>query len=46
MNKKLDAGFKLTGKIVRADFNIEPKFPAPMLSEEVTITADGEFGKD
>jgi polyisoprenoid-binding protein YceI len=46
MSKKLDAGFKLTGKIARLDFGIGPKYPAPMLSEEVTITADGEFGKD
>ncbi len=37
------AGFQLTGTIKRADFNIGPKFLAPMLSDEVKIKADGEF---
>jgi len=45
MNKKPVAGFRATGTIKRADFSIGTKFPAPMLSEEVTITADGEFGQ-
>jgi len=46
MSKKPVAGFRATGTIKRADFGIGPKFPAPMLSEEVTITADGEFGQE
>jgi len=44
MSKKQVAGFRAMGTIKRADFGIGAKFPAPMLSEEVTIIADGEFG--
>ncbi|KAA6439428.1 YceI family protein [Dyadobacter flavalbus] len=44
MSKKPVAGFRATGTVKRADFGIGAKFPAPMLSEEVTIIADGEFG--
>ena len=44
MNKKKVAGFRATGVVKRADFGIGPKFAPPMLSEEVTIIADGEFG--
>jgi polyisoprenoid-binding protein YceI len=39
------AGFRITGEIKRSDFNLGDKFPAPMISDEVTIRADGEFGK-
>jgi polyisoprenoid-binding protein YceI len=42
-SKESTAGFQLTGTIKRSDFNIGPKFPAPMLSDEVAIKADGEF---
>lgn len=45
MSKKPTAGFQLTGKIRRSDFGIGAGFPAPMLSDEVTIKADGEFGQ-
>ncbi len=45
MSKKPDAGFQLTGSIKRSDFGIGPKYPAPMLSDEVMIKADGEFGQ-
>jgi polyisoprenoid-binding protein YceI len=45
MTKKPDAGFRLTGTLKRSDFEVGGKFPAAMLSEEVTITADGEFAK-
>ncbi len=45
MSKKPVAGFRATGVVKRADFNIGPKFAPPMLSEEVVIIADGEFGK-
>jgi polyisoprenoid-binding protein YceI len=41
--KKSTSGFQLTGTIKRSDFNVGPKFPAPMLSDEVKIKADGEF---
>ncbi len=42
-NKKPVIGLRATGVLKRADFGIGPKFAAPMLSEEVTIIADGEF---
>jgi len=44
-SKATTAGFQLTGTIKRSDFGIGPKFPAPMLSDEVQIKADGEFIK-
>lgn len=43
MSKKQTAGFQITGKIKRSDFNVGPGFPAPMISDEVRIKADGEF---
>lgn len=46
MSKKPTTGFKVTGSIKRADFNLGTNFPAPMISEEVTITADGEFAQE
>lgn len=42
---KSTSGFQLTGTLKRSDFNIGPKFPAPMLSDDVQIRADGEFIK-
>lgn len=42
-SKKSTAGFQLTGTLKRSDFNIGPKFPSPILSDEVKIKADGEF---
>ena len=45
MNKKPTAGFQLTGTINRSDFNIGKGFPAPMISDEVRIKADGEFAQ-
>ena len=45
MNKQKDAGFKLTGTIKRSDFNIGSKMPSAVVSDEVEIKADGEFGK-
>jgi polyisoprenoid-binding protein YceI len=45
MSKKDDAGFKLTGVIKRSDFNFAPQAGTTMLSDEITITANGEFGK-
>lgn len=38
------AGIQITGEIKRSDFNMGSGFPAPMISDEVTIKADGEFG--
>jgi polyisoprenoid-binding protein YceI len=43
MNKKPTAGFQVTGTIKRSDFAVGGKFPAPMISDEVRIKADGEF---
>jgi polyisoprenoid-binding protein YceI len=44
-NKLDDAGFQLTGTIKRSDFNLGSKFPSAAVSDEVTIKANGEFGK-
>ena len=38
-------GIQITGSIKRSDFGIGPGFPAPMISDEVRIKADGEFGQ-
>jgi polyisoprenoid-binding protein YceI len=43
--KNTTAGFQLTGILNRSDFGVGPKFPAPMISDEVAIKADGEFIK-
>jgi polyisoprenoid-binding protein YceI len=45
MSKKDDAGFKVSGVIKRSDFNFAPQAASTMLSDEVTITANGEFAK-
>lgn len=45
MSKATTVGFQLTGVINRSDFNVGPGFPAPMLSDQVIIKADGEFVK-
>lgn len=39
------AGIQITGIIKRSDFALGAGFPAPMISDEVQIKADGEFGK-
>jgi polyisoprenoid-binding protein YceI len=43
MSKKTLAGFRITGAINRSDFNLGTKFPSAMLSDEVDVTAEGEF---
>ena len=45
MSKKQTAGFQVTGVIKRSDFNVGNGFPAPMISDQVTIKADGEFAQ-
>ncbi len=45
MSKAPDAGFQITGTIKRSDFNFGSKFGSPMLSDEVTFKASGEFAK-
>ena len=42
-SKATTAGFEVTGTVKRSDFDFGSKFPAPMLSDEVQIKADGEF---
>jgi polyisoprenoid-binding protein YceI len=41
----LIAGFQVSGTLNRLDFGVGPKFPAALISDEVTIKADGEFIK-
>jgi polyisoprenoid-binding protein YceI len=43
MSKKPDVGFNISGKIKRSDFKIGDKFPDAMLSDEVVLSAKGEF---
>ncbi len=45
MSKADDAGFKVSGVIKRSDFNFGSGFGTSMLSDEVTVKANGEFGK-
>jgi len=45
MSKTPTAGFQVTGVVKRSDFDFGSKFPAPMLSDEVHIKADGEFSQ-
>ncbi|WP_207492631.1 YceI family protein [Aridibaculum aurantiacum] len=45
MSQAATSGFQVTGKIKRSDFNLATGFPTAVLSDEVTIKADGEFVK-
>lgn len=45
MTKAPDAGFVVTGTVKRSDYNFGSKYGAPMLSDEVTFKASGEFAK-
>lgn len=38
------AGIQITGEFKRSDFGFGADFPAPMISDVVSIKADGEFG--
>ncbi len=42
---KVTAGFQLTATLKRSDFGVGPKFPPPMIGDEFTVKADGEFIK-
>lgn len=44
-SKAITAGFQFSGILKRSDFDIGPKFSAPMFSDEVKIKADSEFIK-
>lgn len=39
------AGIQIIGEFKRSDFGFGSKFPAPMISDIVTVKADGEFGQ-
>lgn len=43
MTKKPFAGFVINGKIKRTDFNIGASMPSAMISDEVELSAKGEF---
>lgn len=38
------AGIQITTTLKRSDFGVGPGFPPPMISDDVRIKADGEFG--
>ncbi|HEY8780479.1 MAG TPA: YceI family protein [Mucilaginibacter sp.] len=44
MSKADDAGFQVTGVIKRSDFNFGSGFGNAILSDEVAVKANGEFG--
>ena len=46
MSKKTIAGFKITGTVLRSDFAIGSSYPSAILSDEVQIIANAEFGRD
>jgi polyisoprenoid-binding protein YceI len=43
MNKHITAGFQVTGVVKRSDYDLGPKFPEAMISNEVRIVANVEF---
>lgn len=45
-SKKTIAGFKATGTLKRSDFGIGAATPGTVVSDEVELTANGEFSKD
>lgn len=45
-NKKEVAGFTITSKFKRTDFNLASDMPEAMLANEVTLYATGEFNKN
>ena len=45
MSKKPTAGFQIAGVLKRSDFPLGNGYPAPMISDEVVIKADGEFAQ-
>ncbi len=46
MNQKKVYGFKVTGVVKRSNYNLGSKFGNAMISDNVKIVADLEFGKD
>ena len=43
MNKKTTYGYQVLGSLKRSDFNVGPNFPAPMISDLVSIKGDFEL---
>jgi polyisoprenoid-binding protein YceI len=46
MSKKATSAFQISGIVKRSDFGVGEKFPAQIISDEVRIKADGEFGQN
>lgn len=44
-SKATTAGFQITGILNRSDFGVGPKFPPPMIANEISIQADVELIK-
>lgn len=42
-DKKFISGLMFTATLKRSDFNLGTKYPAPMISDEVTLKGDGVF---
>jgi polyisoprenoid-binding protein YceI len=45
MTHKPNAGFKITGKLKRDDFKLGSSMPDAIISDDIIITANGEFQK-
>ncbi len=46
MNKHTTAGFQVKGVLKRTDYNLGPKFPEALISNDVKIVANVEFSPD
>lgn len=46
MNNKTTAGFQVKGLLKRSDYNLGPKFPEAIISNDVKIIANVEFSPD
>ncbi|NLI37145.1 MAG: polyisoprenoid-binding protein [Bacteroidales bacterium] len=46
MNNKTTAGFQVTGVVKRTDYDLGPKFPNAMVSNDINIVANVEFSPD
>ena len=46
MNKQTTAGFQVKGTLKRTDYNLGPKFPEALISNNVSIIANVEFSPD
>jgi polyisoprenoid-binding protein YceI len=46
MNKHTTAGFQVKGTLKRTDYNLGPKFPEALISNDVNIIANVEFSPD